>query len=81
MLDCFVRNGCNFLGIPRSHRFCQRNVGSKPQLRCRLFNSLDVNIVIRVTSLIVRYVFDYGYRSLLVAEDSLFLKNHTVSLL
>ena len=45
------------------------------------FNSLDVNIAIRVTSLIVSYVFNYGYRSLLVAEDSPFLKNHTVSLL
>ena len=44
-------------------------------------NSLDVNIAIRVTSLIVSYVFNYGYRSLLVAEDSPFLKNHTVSLL
>ncbi|KAL5490754.1 hypothetical protein EMCRGX_G015934 [Ephydatia muelleri] len=40
-------------------------------------NSLDVNIAIRVTSLIVSYVFNYGYRSLLVAEDSPFLKNHT----
>ena len=44
-------------------------------------NSLDVNIAIRVTSLIVSYVCNYGYRSLLVAEDSPFLKNHTVSLL
>ena len=32
-----------------------------------------------MTSLIVSYVFDYGYRCLLVAEDSPFLKNHTVS--
>ena len=47
----------------------------------RLFNSLDVNIAIRVTSLIVSYVFNYGYRCLLVAEDLPFLKNHTVSLL
>ena len=46
-----------------------------------LVNSLDVNIAIRVTSLIVSYVFNYGYRSLLVAENSPFLKNHTVSLL
>ena len=45
------------------------------------FNSLDVNIAIRVTSLIVSYVFNYGYRCLLVAEDSPFLKNHMVSLL
>ena len=44
-------------------------------------NSLDVNIAIRMTSLIVSYVFNYGYRCLLVAEDSPFLKNHTVSLL
>ena len=47
----------------------------------KLFNSLDVNIAIRVTSLIVSYAFNYGYHSLLVAEVSPFLKNHTVSLL
>ena len=52
----------------------------KATLRYR-FNSLDVNIAIRVTSLIVSYVFHYGYRSLLVAENSPFLKNHAVSLL
>ena len=44
-------------------------------------NSLGFNIAIRVTSLIVSYVLNYGYRCLLVAEDSPFLKNHTVSLL
>ena len=40
-------------------------------------HSLDVNIAIRVTSLIVSYVFNYGYRSLLVAEGSPSLKNHS----
>ena len=44
-------------------------------------NSLNVNIAIRVTSLIVSYIFNYGYRNLLVAGNSPFLKNHTVGLL
>eukprot|EP00731_Ephydatia_muelleri_P034304 Em0054g27a len=55
----------------------QRGVKQGCPLSPILFNSLDVNIAIRMTSLIVSYVFNYGYRCLLVAEDSPFLKNHT----
>ena len=61
------------LSKKKCHTKIFRNADQKisPKIpRLTRLNSLDV---IRVTSLIVSYVFNYGYRSLLVAEGSPFV--------